>query len=89
MHLRKIWLFTAAVLAALALAATGSARLDATDGGSSGKASTLVFGAEQRRARLVPQPDPRCRLRHVLERRLPDTGHPRRVPLGAQLHVQV
>jgi hypothetical protein len=47
MHLRKVWLLIAVVPAALAVTATGSARLDATDGGSAGKATTLVFGAEQ------------------------------------------
>jgi peptide/nickel transport system substrate-binding protein len=47
MHLRKVWVLIAVVPAALALTATGSARLDATDGRSAGKASTLVFGAEQ------------------------------------------
>jgi peptide/nickel transport system substrate-binding protein len=47
MHLRKVWLFAAAALAALALTATGSARVDAPGSASAGKAATLVFGAEQ------------------------------------------
>jgi len=34
MHLRKVWVLIAVVPAALALTATGSARLDATDGRS-------------------------------------------------------
>jgi peptide/nickel transport system substrate-binding protein len=44
---RRLWLFTAAALAALALTATGSARVSAPDGASASKAGTLVFGAEQ------------------------------------------
>ena len=47
MHRRKLWLVAGAVLAALALAATGSARVAGPDGASSAKAGTLVFGAEQ------------------------------------------
>jgi hypothetical protein len=47
MHLPKVWLFAAAALAALALTATGSARVDAPGSASAGKATTLVFGAEQ------------------------------------------
>src|ERR687887_293598 len=47
MHRRKLWLFAGVVLAALALAATGSARVAAPDSASSSKAGTLVFGAEQ------------------------------------------
>src|SRR5215212_5638028 len=47
MHRRKLWLFAGAVLAALALAATGSARVSGPDGSASRSAGTLVFGAEQ------------------------------------------
>jgi peptide/nickel transport system substrate-binding protein len=47
MQLRKVWLLTAAALAALALTATGSARVDAMNNASAGRAATLVFGAEQ------------------------------------------
>jgi len=47
MHRRKLWLFAGVVLAALALAATGAARVNGPDSASSSKAGTLVFGAEQ------------------------------------------
>src|SRR4051795_7913925 len=47
MHRRKLWLFAGVVLAALALAATGSARGSGPDSASSKSAGTLVFGAEQ------------------------------------------
>src|SRR5215831_11001047 len=47
MHRRKLWLFAGAVLAALALAATGSARVSGPDSASAKSAGTLVFGAEQ------------------------------------------
>jgi peptide/nickel transport system substrate-binding protein len=47
MHRRKLWLLAGAVLAALALAATGSARVAGPESASSAKAGTLVFGAEQ------------------------------------------
>src|SRR5919198_376908 len=47
MHRRKLWLLAGVVLAALALAATGSARVAGPDSASSSKAGTLVFGAEQ------------------------------------------
>jgi len=47
MHRRKLWLLAGVVLAALALAATGSARVSGPDSASSSKAGTLVFGAEQ------------------------------------------
>jgi peptide/nickel transport system substrate-binding protein len=47
MHRRKLWLLAGVVLAALALAATGSARVSGPDGASSKSAGTLVFGAEQ------------------------------------------
>jgi peptide/nickel transport system substrate-binding protein len=47
MHRRKLWLFAGVVLAALALAATGSARVNGPSSASSSKAGTLVFGAEQ------------------------------------------
>ena len=49
MHLRKLWLFAGAVLLALALTATGSAKV--TTGGPASqdakKGGTIVFGAEQ------------------------------------------
>jgi peptide/nickel transport system substrate-binding protein len=45
MHRRKLWLSAGAALAALALAATGSARVSGPDRASAG--GTLVFGAEQ------------------------------------------
>jgi peptide/nickel transport system substrate-binding protein len=45
MHRRKLWLSAGAALAALALAATGSARVSGSDRASAG--GTLVFGAEQ------------------------------------------
>ena len=47
MHRRKLWLLAGVVLAALALAATGSARVTGPDAASASKAGTLVFGAEQ------------------------------------------
>src|SRR5918911_545376 len=47
MHRRKLWLFAGVVLAALALAATGSARVSGPDRASSPKAGPPVFGAEQ------------------------------------------
>src|SRR5512132_2706395 len=47
MHRRKLWLFAGVVLAALALAATGSARVSGPDGASAKSAGTLVLGAEQ------------------------------------------
>jgi peptide/nickel transport system substrate-binding protein len=47
MHRRSLWLLAGAVLAALALAATGSARVGGSDSASAKKAGTLVFGAEQ------------------------------------------
>src|SRR3954466_13045500 len=46
-HRRKLWLFAGVVLAALALAATGSARVSGPDSASAKSAGTLVFGAEQ------------------------------------------
>src|SRR5829696_1184937 len=47
MHRRKLWLVTVCVLEALALTATGSARVDGPNAGTASKAGTLVFGAEQ------------------------------------------
>src|ERR671927_1162577 len=47
MHRRKLWLLAVLVLAALALAATGSAKVNGPDGASAKSAGTLVFGAEQ------------------------------------------
>jgi peptide/nickel transport system substrate-binding protein len=47
MHRRKLWLLAGVVLAALALAATGSARVNGPDSASAKQAGTLVFGAEQ------------------------------------------
>src|SRR5438094_6655707 len=47
MHRRKLWLFAGVVLAALALAATGSARVSGPDSAKAKSAGTLVFGAEQ------------------------------------------
>jgi peptide/nickel transport system substrate-binding protein len=47
MHRRSLWLLAGAVLTALALAATGSARVGGSDSASAKKAGTLVFGAEQ------------------------------------------
>src|SRR5205809_5076837 len=47
MHRRKLWLLAGAVLAALALAATGSARVSGPNSASAKSAGTLVFGAEQ------------------------------------------
>src|SRR6187455_3856506 len=47
MHRRKLWLLAGAELAALALAATGSARVSGPDSASAKSAGTLVFGAEQ------------------------------------------
>src|SRR4051795_1121359 len=47
MHRRKLWLLAGAVLAALALAATGSARVSGPNGASAKSAGTMVFGAEQ------------------------------------------
>src|SRR5919108_5138303 len=47
MHRRKLWLLAGVVLAALALAATGSARVNGPSSAASKSAGTLVFGAEQ------------------------------------------
>src|SRR5436305_795233 len=47
MHRRKLWLLAGAVLAALALAATGSARVSGPNSPSAKSAGRLVFGAEQ------------------------------------------
>jgi len=47
MHRRKLWLLAGVVLAALALAATGSARVNGPASQNSHKAGTLIFGAEQ------------------------------------------
>jgi len=47
MHRRKLWLLAGVVLAALALAATGSARVNGPDHAKAKSAGTLVFGAEQ------------------------------------------
>jgi peptide/nickel transport system substrate-binding protein len=47
MHRRKLWLLAGVVLAALALAATGSARVNGPASHDSSKAGTLIFGAEQ------------------------------------------
>src|SRR5438270_1226917 len=47
MHRRKLWLFAGVVLAALALAATGSARINGSGSSAAKSAGTLVFGAEQ------------------------------------------
>ena len=47
MHRRKLWLFAGVVLAALALAATGSARVNGPGTSAASNAGTLVFGAEQ------------------------------------------
>ena len=47
MHRRRLWLLAGALLAALAIAATGSARVNGPGSVSAGKAGTLVFGAEQ------------------------------------------
>jgi ABC-type transport system substrate-binding protein len=47
MHRRKLWLFAGVVIAALALAATGSARVSGPDSAKAKSAGTLVFGAEQ------------------------------------------
>jgi peptide/nickel transport system substrate-binding protein len=44
MHLRKLWLFAGAVLLALALTATGSAKVGSQNASHAG---TVVFGAEQ------------------------------------------
>jgi len=47
MHRRKLWLLAGVALAALALAATGSARVSGPDSANAKSAGTLVFGAEQ------------------------------------------
>ena len=47
MHRRKLWLLAGVVLAALTLAATGSARVNGPNSASAKSAGTLVFGAEQ------------------------------------------
>jgi peptide/nickel transport system substrate-binding protein len=47
MHRRMLWLLAGALLAALAIAATGSARVNGPNSASASKAGTLVFGAEQ------------------------------------------
>ena len=53
MHRRKLWLLAGAVLVALALAATGSARVSGPDGASAKSAGTLVFGAWEPRTGAV------------------------------------
>src|SRR5262245_7830000 len=47
MHRRRLWFVVGIALAALALAATGSARVSGPDSASAKSAGTLVFGAEQ------------------------------------------
>src|SRR6476619_5025862 len=47
MHLRKLWLFAGAVLLALALTATGSAKVSGPASQNAKDAGTIVFGAEQ------------------------------------------
>jgi len=47
MHLRKFWLFAGAVLLALALTATGSAKVSGPASQNAKAAGTVVFGAEQ------------------------------------------
>jgi peptide/nickel transport system substrate-binding protein len=47
MHLRKFWLFAGAVLLALALTATGSAKVSGPTSQNAKDAGTIVFGAEQ------------------------------------------
>ena len=47
MHRSKLWLLAGVALAALVLAATGSARVSGPDSASASKAGTLIFGAEQ------------------------------------------
>jgi opacity protein-like surface antigen len=47
MHRRKLWLFAGAVLLALALTATGSAKVSGPASQNAKSAGTLVFGAEQ------------------------------------------
>ena len=47
MHRRKLWLFAGAVLLALALTATGSAKVSGPASQDANKAGTIVFGAEQ------------------------------------------
>src|SRR5262245_18165111 len=47
MHRRRLWLLAGALLAALAIAATGSARVNGPGSVSASKAGSLVFGAEQ------------------------------------------
>src|SRR5438094_7675287 len=47
MHLRKFWLFAGAVLLALALTATGSAKVSGPASQNAKAAGTIVFGAEQ------------------------------------------
>jgi peptide/nickel transport system substrate-binding protein len=47
MHLRKFWLFAGAVLLALALTATGSAKVSGPASQNAKDAGTIVFGAEQ------------------------------------------
>src|SRR5919197_1927250 len=47
MHRRKLWLLAGVVLAAFALAATGSAGVNGSGSSAAKSAGTLVFGAEQ------------------------------------------
>jgi len=47
MHRRKLWLFAGAVLLALALTATGSAKVSGPASQNAKQAGTIVFGAEQ------------------------------------------
>ena len=88
MHRRKLWLFAGAVLLALALTATGSAKVRA------GQSERQVGGHDRlrRRAgwrpRLVPQPAPHERLWRVLEQRVPDAGSARSLLDPPELHLQ-
>ena len=89
MHRRKLWLCAGVVFAALALAATGSARVNGAGNVSAAKARDAHLRSRAgRRSGLVSQPDPGHRLQRVLERRVPDACDPRRVPVHAQLQVQ-
>src|SRR5215211_6396888 len=57
MHRRKLWLFAGVVLAALALAATGSARVSGPDSASSSKAGTVIRGAFLFTPKFTYKPD--------------------------------
>ena len=89
MHRRKLWLLAGVVLAALALAATGSARVNWTSEPRFEQGWHAGLGAEQGGG-------PDWCLNLILDIdcnafwnvRVPDAGHSRRLPVHAGVQVQ-